>query len=236
MSDELAIARKAKAATDEAAELRAENARLADLLDVLRAQTQGLVIKPVTDGKPKCYRCTAVYVDIKERTVECQHCGSVLDPIEVIHEYAVRERNFQYENKHAKQELAQLRAEIAALKGDVAEARRKRIECPRGCKKFVAVSISHPHGVTPHDCYKARARMDTVPRSTEERWRVIFVEGVSRWTNLMTATRAATATEGARVEEYAGPIGEAAERARDRAEHERQWREKLAAGRKGGGS
>ncbi len=224
---DIGIARKARAASEEADGLRAENARLVEMLDVLRAQTQGLAIKPPTDGKKKCYRCTAVYVDIKERTVKCQHCGSLLDPIDVIHEFAVKERNFLYDNEHSKKELASLKAEIAALKGDVAKARTERIECPRGCRKFVAVSLSHPHGVTPHACYEARAGLHLVPRSTEERWRVIFVEGASRWTNLMTATRTATRTEGARVEEFTGPIGEKAERARDRVEHERQWRERM---------
>lgn len=228
MSDnEMGIARKARAASEEADGLRAENARLVEMLDVLRAQTQGLAIKPPPDGKAKCYRCTAVYVDPKRRTVECQHCGSLLDPLDVLHEYAVKERNFQHANKHAVDELARVTAQIAALKGDVSKARTERIECPRGCRKFVAVSLSHPHGVKPHACYEARAGLHLVPRSTEERWRVIFVEGKSRWTNHMTATRTAAKTEGARVEEFTGPIGEKAERARDRVEHDRQWRERM---------
>ena len=113
---DIGIARKARAASEEADGLRAENARLVEMLDVLRAQTQGLAIKPPTDGKKKCYRCTAVYVDIKKRTVECQHCGSMLDPIEVIHEYAVKERNFLHANEHARKDLARLNAEIAALR------------------------------------------------------------------------------------------------------------------------
>lgn len=228
MSDELAIARKARAVADEAAELRAENARLVEMLDALRAQVSGLAVKPKPLADRKCSgRCIAVYVDIEERTVECQRCGSALDPIEVIHEYALKERNFQYANAHAVKELERIKAEIEALKGDRAAARVQRIECPRGCGKFVARSMSHAHGVVPHACYGRRAELHLVPRTSEERWRVIFNEGASWWVDLVTATRTATKTEGARVEEYTGPIGEKAERARDRAEHERQWRERL---------
>ena len=236
MSDELAIARKARAAADEVADLRAENAKLVDQLDALRAQSSGLAEKPTPLADQKCYRCVAVYVDRKKRRVECQRCGAILDPIDVLHEFVVKERNFLSENEHAKRELEHLKREAATLKIDIAKSRTSRIECPRGCKKTVAVSYSHPHGVTPHDCYETRARRGLVPSSPEERWRVTTADGsMTAWTNLMTATRSATHHEG-RVEEYTGPIGEKAERARDRVEHERQWREKMAASRKGGGS
>lgn len=229
MSDnELAIARKARDAATEAAELRAENARLAEQLDALRAQSSGLAEKPTPLAEQKCYRCAAVYVDRKARVVECQRCGSRLDPIDVLYEFVTKERNFLAENVHAQRELERLRREAASLKIDIAKSQSSRIECPRGCRKTVAVSMSHAHGVTPHDCYKARAARHLVPRSAEERWRVIFADdaGASRWVDRVTATRTAAKTEGARVEEYTGPIGEKAERARDRAEHERQWRER----------
>lgn len=230
MSDnELAIARKAREASTEAEELRAENARLVEMLDALRAQSSGLAFKPAAIGEQKCYRCTAIYIDQKKRTVECQQCGAKLDPFDVLYEYATKERTLLQWNASFRVEHAKLKAEIEALKGDVAKARITRIECPRGCRKFVAVSHSHPHGVTPHACYEARAALNLVPHSTAERWRVIFPSGPSRWCSLMTATRTATQNEGARVDEYTGPIGEKAERVRDRAEHERQWRERVAA-------
>lgn len=228
MSDELAIARKARDSAAEADDLRAENAKLVEQLDALRAQSGGLAEKPTPLVEQKCYRCAAVYVDRKKRVVECQRCGSKLDPIDVLYEFVTKERNFLADNEHSKRELARIKAEIESLKGDAAKARVKRIECPRGCGKFVAASDSHPHGVTPHACYEARVGLHLVPRTTAERWRVVFVEGPSRWTNLMTATRTATNADGARVEEFTGPIGEKAERARDRAEYERQWREKMA--------
>jgi hypothetical protein len=232
VSDELAIARKARDSAAEADDMRAENAKLVEQLDALRAQSSGLAEKPTPIAERKCYRCAAVYIDRKKRVVECQRCGSKLDPIDVLYEFCTKERNFLADNEHSKKELARIKAEIGALKGDAAKARVTRIECPRGCGKFVAVSHSHPHGVTPHACYEARADRHLVPHSAEERWRVLFTEGgKSRWTNLMTATRTATKTDGARVEEFTGPIGEKAERARDRAEHERQWRERIAARR-----
>ncbi len=236
MSDELAIARKAKAATDEAAELRAENAKLVDLLDVLRAQASGLAIKPHAIGEGKCHRCDAVYVDHKLRRVECQRCGSLLDPIDVLHEFAMKERNFLHTNAHAKEELARLHAEIEALKGDLAGARVKRVECPRGCRKWIASDPMRPYGVARHACYEARAALGLVPRTHAERWRVVNENGTSRWSDLVSATRAAAKGEGASVEEYTRPIGEKAERVLDRVEHKRQWREKMAASRKGGGS
>lgn len=230
-NDEIGIARKARAASEEAAELRAENKRLVEMLDAIRSNSASTDIKP--DAVPKCPRCVSVWVDIKKRVVECRRCGAKLDPLDVLHEFATEERRFLQWNVHARQELERMRIEAGSLKRDIARARTERIECPRGCRKFVAVSLSHPHGVTPHACYGARARLHLVPRVAEERWRVLFVEGASRWTNLMAATRTATNTEGARVEEFAGPIGEKAERARDRAEHERQWREKMAGRRAG---
>ena len=227
--NELAIARKARAAEGEAEELRAENARLRDMLDAMRAQANGLAIKPVTDGKAKCHRCVAVYVNIKERTVECQHCGSLLDPLDVLHEFATGERNLLQWNAHYKAEQMKLRNEIDALKGDAARARIKRVECPRGCRKFVAISDSHPRGVTPHTCYAVRANLGLVPKTPETRWRIVSADGqrMSRWADQVSAMRGAASETAARVEEYTGPIGERAERAAERVEFERQWREGL---------
>lgn len=222
--DELAIARKARAAADELADLRAQNARLVELLDVLRAQSAGIAETPRPHAEQKCYRCAAVYVDNKRRVVECQRCGAELDPIEVLHEFAVRERRFLASNDLAKRELARLHAEIEALKGDLQAARRPptRVECPRGCGKFVAASDVHPRGVAPHACYAARAKRHLVPRVIQERWRVVTDAGAGRWTDMVTATRAAAVTAGARVEEYLGPIGDAAERATERRALERR--------------
>lgn len=221
--DELAIARKARAAADELADLRAQNARLVELLDVLRAQSAGIAETPRPHAEQKCYRCAAVYVDNKRRVVECQRCGAELDPIEVLHEFAVRERRFLASNDLAKRELARLHAEIEALKGDLQTARRPptRVECPRGCGKFVAASDVHPRGVAPHACYAARVKRHLVPRDAKERWRVVTDAGAGRWTDMVTATRAATAA-GSRVEEYLGPIGDAAERAAERRALERR--------------
>lgn len=215
--DELAIARKARAADDELADLRAQNARLVELLDVLRAQSAGIAETPRPLDERKCYRCVAVYVDNKRRVVECQQCGAKLDPIDVLHEFAVRERRFLASNDMAKRELARLHAKIEALKGDLQTARRPptRVECPRGCGKFVAASDVHPRGVAPHACYAARAKRHMVPDAAERRWRVVTDAGASRWTDMVTATRTAT-VEGGHVEEYTGPIGDAAERKSER--------------------
>ena len=220
--DELAIARKARTAADELADLREQNARLVELLDVLRAQSAGIAETPRPLGEQKCYRCVAVYVDNKRRVVKCQQCGAELDPIDVLHEFAVRERRFLASNDMAKRELARLHAEIEALKGDLQAVRRPptRVECPRGCGKFVAASDVHPRGVTPHACYAVRAKRHMVPRDSRERWRVVTDAGAGRWTDMVTATRAATAA-GARVEEYLAPIGDVAERAAERRALER---------------
>ena len=176
-----------------------------------------------------CHRCVSVYVDNVSRTVTCQRCGKALDAIDVLHEYAIRERNFMHTNDHAKRELALLRAEAEALKGDVNAARaiKTRAQCPRGCGASVAASGMHPHGVAPHACYKRRADRGMVPRGPDIRWRVIGDDGpTTRWCSQMAAMRHAT-EHGGRVEEYTGPIGERAERAAERVEFERQWREGL---------
>lgn len=217
MSDELAIARKARAAADEADELRAENARLVAMLDELRAKESGLAEKPRPYLEKKCpMRCVAVYVDNKRRTVECQRCGALLDAIDVLHEFAVKERQFIAANESAKRELARLQAQLEALKGDVTKSQLRRVECPRGCGKFVAASAYHPRGVAPHACYAARVRRHMVPDKAARRWRVVEPDGaLTRWSDLVTATRHAT-TVGGRVEEYTGPIGDVAERAAER--------------------
>jgi len=222
VSDEIAIARKARAAADEAAELRAENARLVELLDALRAQASGIATKPRPYEEQQCYRCVAVYVDRKRRVVECQRCGAELDPIEVLHEFAVKERQFLAANQHAQKELQRLEAQIKALANDVARSKPpERVECPRGCGKFIARSDSHPRGVAPHNCYARRAMRHLVPTSAECRWRVVVDGAWSRWTDMVTATRTAT-QQGGRVEEYLGPIGDKAERAAERRELERE--------------
>ena len=91
----------------------------------------------------------------------------------------------------------------------------ERVECPRGCGKFIARSDSHPRGVAPHNCYARRAMKHLVPTSAECRWRVVVDGAWSRWTDMVTATRTAT-QQGGRVEEYLGPIGDKAERAAER--------------------
>lgn len=227
---EIGIARKARDAAAEAEQLRAENARLVEQLDALRAGSKSIDVAP---RGARCHRCDAVYVDNLSRTVTCQRCGKALDAIDVLHEYAVRERNFMHANEHAKRELAQLRAQAAALQGDVNAARaiKTRLDCPRGCGASVAASDSHPHGVAPHACYKRRADRRMVPREYADRWRV-YVDGeaATRWCSQVEAVRHAD-KHGGRAEEYTGPIGDQAERAADRAAFEAAWRARLGGGR-----
>lgn len=214
---EIGIARKARDAAAEAEQLRAENARLVDQLNALRADAKSIDVAPRGDH---CYRCVAVYVDAVSRTVSCQRCGKALDAIDVLHEYAVRERNFMHANEHAKRELTRLQAQAEALRRDVsaAHAIKTRTECPRGCGASVAVSGSHPHGVAPHDCYKRRARKGLVPRGPDDRWRVVSDNiPTTRWCSQLAAMRHATENGGI-VEEYNGPIGDKAERKADRAQ------------------
>lgn len=227
---EIGIARKARDAAAEADLLRAENARLVEQLDALRSDVKSIDVAPRGEH---CYRCVAVYVDAVSRTVSCQRCGKALDAIDVLHEYAVRERNFMHANEHAKRELAQLRTQAEALKRDVstAHAIKTRTECPRGCGASVAASASHPHGVAPHACYKRRADRGLAPRGPDTRWRVIGDDGpATRWCSQLAAMRHAT-EHGGRVEEYTGPIGDKAERAVDRAAFEAEWRARMEASR-----
>lgn len=212
---DIGIARKARDAAEEAAQLRAENARLIDQLDALRKTTKSIDVVP--PGK-SCVRCVAVYVDNVSRVVTCQRCRKRLDAIDVLHEYAVRERHFMHANEHAKRELAMLRAEAEALKGDVRAARsiKTRSPCPRGCGAFIAASPDHPFGVAPHACYKRRADRWMVPRSADARWRVVGDDGkTTRWCSQIQAMAHAT-EHGGRVEEYTLPIGDKAEREADR--------------------
>ena len=226
---EIGIARKARDAAAEAEQLRAENARLVEQLDALRSTSKSIDVAPRGES---CHRCVSVYVDNVSRTVTCQRCGKTLDAIDVLHEYAIRERNFMHTNDHAKRELALLRAEAEALKGDVNAARaiKTRAQCPRGCGASVAASDMHPHGVAPHACYKRRADRGKVPRTADRRWRVIGDDGpTTRWCSQIEAMRHAT-EHGGRVEEYTGPIGDKAERIVDRAEFEAKWRAQVTRG------
>ena len=60
-------------------------------------------------------------------------------------------------------------------------------------RKFVAISDSHPRGVTPHTCYAVRANLGLVPKTPETRWRIVSADGqrMSRWADQVSAMRGA---------------------------------------------
>ena len=227
---EIGIARKFRDAAAEAAQLREDNAKLIAQLDELRAGTSTIAPAPKKDGR--CYRCVAVYVDQRRRKVTCQTCGTELDALDVLHEFATGERQLLASSEFAKRELADLREQAGRLRADVnaAKAIKRRALCEK-CGASIAASDMHPGGIAPHGCYKRRAYDGKVPRKAEERWRVVNDDGASRWCDHVSAIRAAAKADGCRVEEYTGPIGDKAERSVDRAAFEAEWRARMEASR-----
>lgn len=219
---DIGIARKARASAAEVESLRESNAALAAQLDAYRANMPATTL-PKSEDTPHThgYRCGAghpcVLVDSHKRKVTCRFCGSVLDAFDVLLEFANGERRLWTENEHVKREHARLKATCESMKADIAAVHRERqrIECPRGCGAMIVAAFCVTGGITAHDCYKRRARDGKVPRTAEERWRCVTDEGVTRWCDRVSATRAAT-EHGGRVEEYKGAIGDKAERAAER--------------------
>ncbi len=66
--------------------------------------------------------CHVVVYDEQPR-VECQVCGTRLDAIEVLRDYAHHERNFCYSLNHLRKESADLTAKVAKLKALCARLR-----------------------------------------------------------------------------------------------------------------
>lgn len=73
----------------------------------------------VKRGEEHGYRCghpCSVFVCEEQPRIECQVCGTKLDPIEILREYARHERNFCYSLEHLREEKRDLTAEVAKLK------------------------------------------------------------------------------------------------------------------------
>lgn len=213
-TNEIGIARKARDAMAELEQLREENARLVTQLDHLRAGSRSIDIAP--RGK-RCRTCIAVYVDNRKRRVTCQECGHTLDAIDVLHEYATKERQFWDRNERVKQEHAKLSAAVESMKADLAAVgrQRARVLCPRECGAMVVRDQCVTGGVVAHACYKRRAQAGKVPRDEERRWRAVTDEGPTNWCDQISAMKYAT-DHGGHVEEYKGAIGDKAERAAER--------------------
>ena len=76
-------------------------------------------------------RHTRVIVDPKLRRVECRDCEEILDPIEVLVQYASKERQFQY-RREALQKMAdrvdKLAAEEKRIKARIRRAEKKVVK------------------------------------------------------------------------------------------------------------
>lgn len=83
---------------------------------------RGFTQRPSIDGKRleahgyQCGRPCGVTVSENTPRVECSACGTKLDPVEVLRDYAHHERNFCYSLEHLRKERAELLAGNAKLK------------------------------------------------------------------------------------------------------------------------
>lgn len=84
-------------------------------LDVQRAKPMG------------CYHRQVVVYE-ENREVRCQSCNALLDPFDVIMEYAERERRFHFASEYRKKKQRQLEERIESLKREErnTKARLKR--------------------------------------------------------------------------------------------------------------
>jgi len=105
-------------------------------------QEPSLKIKKGEHG-PGCGHPNAVYVFDDEPRVECQACGTKLDPIVVLRQYAHHERHFCYSLEHLRKEQRDLAAEIKKLK-----ALRSRL---RGDARAKLPPPSGRYGSRPYD-------------------------------------------------------------------------------------
>lgn len=105
--DEVAWRRELKQLRVRVAQLEQERkTRLDPSLQVKRGDEHGYRC-----GSP----CPVLVLDEQPR-VECAACGTRLDPIEVLRDFAKHERSFCYSLEHLRKERADLAAEIKKLK------------------------------------------------------------------------------------------------------------------------
>lgn len=105
--DEIAWRRELKQLRVRVAQLEAERGiRQAPSVEVKRGEVHG-------------YRCghpCGVVVCEEQPRVECAACGTKLDPITVLREFARHERNFCYSLEHLRKEQRELTAKLEKLK------------------------------------------------------------------------------------------------------------------------
>lgn len=107
VSDEIAWRRELKQLRVRVAQLEQERGiRQAPSIDAKRSDVHGY----------QCGMPCPVVVDEKLPRVECATCGSKLDPVDVLRDYAHHERNFCYSLTHLRKERQDLGEEIKKLK------------------------------------------------------------------------------------------------------------------------
>lgn len=98
-------------------------ARMAELELVVATRLAYLV--PTSTSTPlatqekhglRCGMHPHVRVSMRTPRVECAVCGTLLDPLDVLREYAKHERNFAHTLEHLRAEKAELTAEVDRLR------------------------------------------------------------------------------------------------------------------------
>lgn len=124
---EIGIARRARAAENEVGRLRERVAALeaergAARLEIEKGQ-HGATCVALVDGGG---RHPVVMLNEESRTARCKVCGAVLDPYEILLEYANSERRFAYQLEHRREEARDLRKEVDDLRAAKKNLRRRR--------------------------------------------------------------------------------------------------------------
>ena len=121
-SNEVAWRRELKQLRVRVAQLEAERGlKQSPSIEVKRGQEHGL----------RCGMPCHVVVSEEQPLVECAACGTKLDAIEVLRDYALHERNFCYSLEHLRKERRDLTAETAKLKALLLRLRGKaRLHMP----------------------------------------------------------------------------------------------------------
>ena len=100
----------------------------------------------ITDGavtphaKASCKYHLSVVVDMEAPVVECATCGTELDAVEVLREYASCERRFRYSDAAARKAYHLLLAEVRTLKAQRSSLRsqiKKKGAVPVGANEYV---------------------------------------------------------------------------------------------------
>jgi hypothetical protein len=126
--DEIAIARRARDATAENAELREQIGRLTTRLDELRRFGTSSVVDGTGEAHgPRCMAVAGgapggagthplVTLDRGTRAVTCRHCKAHLDAFDVLVQYSTAERRFNFQIQALREERKKLTTEIEDLK------------------------------------------------------------------------------------------------------------------------